>query len=58
MLCLCAPVHSMHAASVLHMVDLLARSPQGLMELGIVEGSLLRSMYLAAVCHDFDHLGV
>ncbi|KAK9812325.1 hypothetical protein WJX73_002529 [Symbiochloris irregularis] len=53
------PYHNrMHAASVLHMVDLLAKSPSGLLDLGIVETTLLRSMYLAAVCHDFDHPGV
>ena len=52
--CMC----SVHAASVLHMVDLLARQADGLMQAGLVEHLLLAALYISTMCHDYDHPAV
>ena len=48
----------MHAASVLHLTYHLTRCQDGLKSLNIVEEVMEASVYLAAICHDFDHPGV
>ena len=47
-----------HGASVLHMAQMLVHCNGGLRETGIVEDVLELAMYLAAICHDYDHPGL
>lgn len=42
---------------MLQMTGLMATQPQGLLDCGIIELVLLRALYLAAICHDYDHPG-
>ena len=48
----------LHAASVLHMSHMLAHCQNGLRDAGIVEDMLEYSMYMAAICHDYEHPGL
>ena len=36
----------------------LVRCPNGLRDIGIVEDMLEISLYLAAICHDYEHPGL
>ena len=47
-----------HAASVLHYAYHLTRSPGGMKSLDIVEEIMEAALYMAAICHDYDHPGV
>ena len=48
----------MHAASVLHMSQMLVNGDDGLRDRGIVEDILEFSLYMAAICHDYKHPGL
>lgn len=47
-----------HAASVLHMAHMLVHCDGGLRDARIVEDVLELAMFLAAICHDFQHPGL
>ena len=47
-----------HAASVLHMCNNLARCPDGLRDCDIIEDIVECSIYMAAIGHDFQHPGL
>ena len=47
----------LHATCVLQHTNLLMYARGGLHELQIVESMLASAMYLAAICHDYDHPG-
>ena len=47
----------LHAACVLQHTNLLVFAPGGLYALAVVESLLAGAMYLAAICHDYDHPG-
>lgn len=48
----------MHVAASLHMVDRLARQPQGLLASGVAEQLLLGTLYLSTIFHDYGHPGL
>ncbi|KAK9808264.1 hypothetical protein WJX73_004602 [Symbiochloris irregularis] len=53
------PFHNhVHVAASLHMVDRLARQPQGLLASGVAEHLLLGTLYLSTIFHDYGHPGL
>lgn len=47
-----------HAASVLHVMHMLVHTPGGLRTHAMLSDELELAVYLAAACHDYEHLGL
>ncbi|KAK9798545.1 hypothetical protein WJX73_001543 [Symbiochloris irregularis] len=47
-----------HAASVLHVMHMLVHTPGGLRTHAMLSDEIELAVYLAAACHDYEHLGV